>query len=212
MRLGPTFGSVVLQVLLATSAAAQAPPGTFAQHDEYRSLADQSRRTVHCILGRARQASIKLVNAASLDDWQSKDRSTLEQAMGGCMSARDESLTLTLLDLRGDLAEQLLIEDEMALLQQAATAPARPAQRLEARQGDQADAIFQCAVAARPADAIAMIKARPETSEEAAAFDALAPLLQACVPIKYELHLKPHLVRRSVAVALYRVVANPAGA
>jgi hypothetical protein len=192
-------------------AVGQIPPGQTAQHDELQPMAVRSRRLAHCVLGRARTASTDFVVGAADEKQERRDRSAIEQALGGCMSYRDASVTLAVDDLRGDLAEQLLIENDRALLGHARAQAPVVAQRLNDANGDLTDAVFGCAVAAKPGSAAAMLDASPATPEESAAFRELADGLQACVPIHYELHIAPYLVRRTVAVALYRLVAKSTG-
>ncbi|TPG12670.1 hypothetical protein EAH84_07765 [Sphingomonas oligophenolica] len=161
-------------------------------------------------MDRARKSSQGIVEARD-EATAKRFKPGIETALRGCMSARDRSITLRAFDLRGDLADELLTEADGAALRVARTRRAIAPTRLQRADGDQNEAVVGCAVAADPVDASALIESGAATPAEIAAFRQLVPAIQACVPTDYSLHLKPFEVRRLVAIALYRYVADQSG-
>jgi ABC-type amino acid transport substrate-binding protein len=128
------------------------------------------------------------------------------QAMN-CIGARHSSVTMRDIDYVGAIAEALL-ERDGTVLARARALPAATPVRLTG-QGD-AEQLFGCAVAARPTDASAIVVAEPGSEQEAAAFRALVPALQACMPASGAIKFKPFQVRLLTATALYRQAASAA--
>lgn len=197
-------GATLVLAFVASAAGAQVAPGHSPQHDDYVATSLRTKSIAQCVLGRAPKASRDLVLSTDAEEGRHA-RPAITQALRGCMSARDASMTVQVFGLRGDLAEAMLRQDGAAALQRARSMPPQPAVRLTSSGGPQDAAIIACSVRADPADAAQMIEEQAATPEELAAFRKLLPSVQACVPTGYALHLKPDQVRREVAIALYRV-------
>ena len=193
---------------IAVPSAAQVAPGHTAEHTELVSRKSRTDKISRCVLGRARSASITLVEDDPKSAEVVRSRGSIKQALGGCMSARDTSLTVSVEDLAGNLAELLLKENNGALLAAVKSANAVPAARVAGTPESTDQAVFDCAAAARPSDAATLIDNAPESAGEASAFRAMIPALQACVPADYALQLKPYQVRSLAAIGLYRRVTE----
>lgn len=208
------WGALLTSIAVAGSPAAAQAYDSLDQDGRSPtvSLASRSKMIAHCVVNRARNSSRNLVLSTSSNKIGGGDRSSIQQAMGGCMSARDASITVDIFDLRGDLAEELLVENDAARLRQSAALTPHPAQRIAAGpgSGDMNEMIVRCAVAADPADGARLLTAGAETLAELDAFRKLLPGVQSCVPEKVELHIKPFQVRRLVAISLYRLIDGAA--
>lgn len=201
---------IVIALLLTASATVapgneKAPPGGFSDNGDYTALAERLKSLARCILSRSRSSSIEFVEDGYASAHAKRIEGGIKQAMRGC-STQYPSLSLQVEDLRGDVAEQLLDENGAELLSKAATLESIAPVRLSAADADVTDELFNCAVAAKPRDASSLIQSAPSSLDEMASFRALAPALQACVPLDYAVRLKPHMVRRHIAEALYRRV------
>ncbi len=133
--------------------------------------------------------------------------SELRYAAVPCLKGDFRSVHLDGLEMRGAMAEALLKAHDSALLRQVRSMPPAKAERAApSAEGSRNLALFGCAVAAMPTQAAALLDAAPASSDEATAFEAIGPALQACAPADAALHVKPSAVRWLVATSLYRLV------
>ncbi len=128
-----------------------------------------------------------------------------------CLAGSFASVHFNGVEMRGTIAEALLKDHDAVLLRQARATSVRAPERVPPQtEGETSFALFECAVAAMPAEAAALLDAAPTTPGEASAFQAIGPALQACAPLGYALRIRPSDVRWLVATSLYRLVAaNP---
>lgn len=109
--------------------------------------------------------------------------------------------------IRGAMA-QAAFEREPAKLTAAIALPARPVARPEAAEGRAFVINYaQCLVAAKPADAVALIRSEIGSRAESGAFFGFGDTLKDCMPIGAEYHVNISDVRSHVAAVLYKAVA-----
>ena len=194
-------GHLASALLLASPATAQAPGHAAPATTATVTQAELSERMGACLLGRDRRAATALVSAAD-EGAQRAASARVRPDLIACLAGR-RSATLNGLSLRGAIAEQLLSENGGLLLGRAAAlAPIAPV-RVPTGAGA-GEAALTCAVRAAPADAAALLRQPASTPTEAAAFRALAPMLQACAPAQGAVSIKPYAVRWTVALALFQ--------
>ena len=213
MRAGAALSSAFLPLLAATPALAQggvAPPGTFAPRSEIVTQASLSMRVARCALKQDRKAAEAF--AAAADEQASRRAfSKLVKALDPCIQGG--SATLSNVHMTGAIAGELLRENNGAMLDQLAAMPPRAPIRVAEGEGSSREAV-NCAVAGAPADAATLLRAPAESPAEIAAFRAMVPALQACVPATGGVTLKPSIVRVAIATAAYQQVKGataPAG-
>jgi hypothetical protein len=194
----------------AVPLAAQTPPGTFGRSSQMMTQTDRSRQMARCALRLNREGAHNFVLATRADSPERKKTKSFRQSMVTCLAGA-RSATLDNVAIEGAIAEALLLENDGALLAQAAAVPAvAPTRVVAAPNAPLPHDVIDCAVRARPDVAVQMLRAQPETAEELQHFQALGPSLQACVPSNAKLSIKPFHVRSLVAGALYRrVTAAP---
>jgi hypothetical protein len=67
------------------------------------------------------------------------------------------------------------------------------------------NAYGECVVRKSPANAKALLMAKPESAEELSRFEALSPALSACAPAEQKVELTKFLVRGTIALNYYRL-------
>ena len=209
------LGSFVLMAsglwLGGAAAGAQVPVGKFGQREVFTSRVAATEKMAGCVVGREQERAERFVVADSASDQEQLDPA-LKRAMVACLG-QSNSLTVRSTDFRGALAEWLLKDQGGARLSAARNLAVAVPQRVASiESGAGPVALFDCVVRANPASAVTMIEARPESPEEAQAFQAIVPALQACAPATGALRIKPYEVRLWVASSLYRQVAKAPGA
>ena len=191
-------------VCVAWSAVAPAQgPGQFAPVERTVTQASVSQAMGRCVLKRNRAKAIAAITAADTAVSQAAWNG-LEADLTACLAGRP-SATLSPLYLSSAIAEQLLAENDGVLLARAEKLAPVPPARVAA--GETAgSAALGCAVRADPVDAVALLRAAPQTAPEAAAFRKLATTLQACVPATGEVSIRPYVVRATVAIETFQAV------
>lgn len=201
MRSNPNRWLMAL-ACVASPCGAQAP-GRFTPTPVIVTQRDLSDAMSGCLLARNRAAAIAL--AAATDEAAEKSaRNRIHADMVACLRGRP-SATLNGMYLKSGIAERLLTERDSALLANAATLPPVAAVRVKAGERAGLEALA-CAVRVDPVDATAMLRARPATEEEAAAFRKLGPALQACVPADGTVSIKPYIIRATVAIETFQAI------
>lgn len=177
------------------------------------SQVDATRLIAGCVLKRDRAIAIEIAANDPTAPAFAKAAKRIEPALVACLIKADRrSLMIRVNDLRGTLAESLLKEADGAAMARARQLPVEPPRRISLGKSQFANdaALFSCVVGADPQQAASLVEAIPESVEEGAAFRALVPALQSCVPEGAEMHLMPFQIRLLVAASLYgRLAAFP---
>ncbi len=107
--------------------------------------------------------------------------------------------------VRGSVAGALLRRDEEGLARLRQTTPVA-ATRVASLENDRAQmtALAECAVAAAPAEAVAVITSEQRSDGERVAIAALQPALADCAPDAATIRMDRHGLRSNLADALYR--------
>lgn len=199
-------------VLAAGSAAAQNPPPPGAPPVEGPLVARYvaAQKVGRCVARRNPKVATRFVLSSGEDRTNAASpEAAFRYAAVPCLAGEFRSVRLNSVEARGAVAEALLKEHDAALLQRARTVAPRPPARVAPPVGGAPNfALFDCAVAASPGQAAALLEQAPGTPGEAAAFAAIGPALQACAPLDTALRVKPSNVRWLDATALFRLVAQ----
>lgn len=198
-------------VSTAGLASAQVPVGSFDGAVKVTTRYDVTAAMADCMLVRDHGNAGNLVMVPG-NDWGRAYRK-VSVTLENCMKT-DGSVTMSAPELRGILAERLLIDRDRLLLRQAAAMASSPAARVATVEREHwQDPVFDCVARSEPAKAAALFGHAVATPGEAAAFRSLIPTLQACTPLGAGFKMKPGEVRPRVAISLYRqLVATSGGA
>jgi hypothetical protein len=132
----------------------------------------------------------------------------VDQCMGRAMKYGQYKLEMRMpyATLRNLLAEEVYLNDHQQALELGSGAqqsiPERDFQRLGMRNAAMGK-LADCISFNGPSQAHDLLRSRPGTKDEAAAFAALAPTLGQCLQSKGEVEIQPSLVRQVVADGLW---------
>lgn len=201
----------VIATTTVTGAFAQVAPGHFGEpKGMVQSRWDATREIAACVV-KVDEAGAANLAGKRVADLPKKLPPSMQGALGRCIDRRRASLTLNSVELRGVLAEYLMVAEPMRMRTAAlrVRAPARVSP-LGVDNGTVQELLVDCAVAAEPKAASALIATPAGSAEERTAIAPLAGALQGCAPAEGAVHFTPALLRAHVAAALYRQVAAPA--
>ncbi len=202
-----------LAALAALPAAAQTPPpaGQSPLDGPLVARYVAAQKVGACVVRTRPRVAVRFVLSGPGDRGDdASPAAEFRYAAEPCLAGEFRSVHLQPIEIRGAMAEALLKQRDATLLRQARATPPRTAERVAPTAATPTLALFDCAVAAMPAQAAAMLDAVPASGGEAAAFQSIGPALQACAPAGAAMHVKPSTVRWLVATSLYRLVANVA--
>ncbi len=197
---------LTLWALIATASAGDLPAPL--------SRLEATRLIGSCAIRRDRAHAIDVATAEPGTPAFQRAIDRIELALEACLNGHFPSMTIRVNDLRGVFAEAFLKESGGAALSRAQALAPVPAKRVALGKNPAANdaMLFHCAVAAEPKQAAMLVASAPESTQEAAAFGAMAPALQQCVPQEAEMRLKSFQIRLLVAAALFGLVAAGPGA
>jgi len=196
-----------LALLAVPPAQAQMPGGAVA----FRAAAEL-KRVGACLYNKYRGQSVALLNSAPGSSEEASAVYSARAHFNNCLSDDVAGISPDVTELRGAIAEAAY----------RATHPTDPDfSKIDHAQlplpaawtGGKVDPsalagpdFAQCAVAADPQNAVALIRTEPRSPEEKAAIRQLAPLLGSCVVKDSKLTLDAAFLRALLSQALYRSV------
>jgi hypothetical protein len=195
------YGMIALLMAAVTTSTA------FAQSVKLVPLSQALSEFGSCILGQAPEKS-KALMATGIDTKQeSKLANQLAQANNECVKDYG-SLSMQVGQIRGAIAERLLVSDADRM-KQLASAPAAAAVRPDFAEGRAFVYNYaKCIAAADMAKSATFIQTAHRTPAEREAFLAYGDTLSACMPLKAKYTVNIPDVRNHIAVALYELTAQ----